>query len=319
MNNSAVNCSAYADVCVCFAANVGQSCSFCDGACVHTDEVSEKCPTSSSDFRRGQSALCGEKYLPNIVEQLPDVPGKLTSMFSSLTTSDNVTIELLSVFQVQYIEIKVSGGTVGLDVWPVSYNNEKALEQVCTDQVCKWVLRVPFVRNITFYSTVPGEEMVLENLHVPMAPYSPIDGGWGRTTDWTICSNLCGYGEQYQNRTCSSPEPSYGGLDCKPTDGFTTYISRECSLHSDCGTDWRVVLIIGWWQFVVLVVFFGRKIHGCIQAKKDEEWQLEKSRRRRFSSDFDTEVGMDEDVGPAGDDNVYYDGVGQDHHELMLQ
>jgi len=37
----------------------------------------------------------------------------------------------------------------------------------------------------------------------------PIDGGW---TDWGTCSATCGGGTQ--TRTCTNPEPQFGGLEC---------------------------------------------------------------------------------------------------------
>lgn len=43
----------------------------------------------------------------------------------------------------------------------------------------------------------------------------PIDGNWTRWTPWNTCSRLCGGGIQTRSRTCTNPQPSFGGSYCE--------------------------------------------------------------------------------------------------------
>ncbi|WAR18812.1 CADN-like protein [Mya arenaria] len=83
----------------------------------------------------------------------------------------------------------------------------------------------------------------------------PIDGGYTLWSDWDACSVTCGDGTQSRSRTCSNPEPQYGGLDCVgdstesqpcnggpcPIDGgFTPWSSWDaCSATCSEGTQSR--------------------------------------------------------------------------------
>ncbi|CAC5418366.1 Adhesion G protein-coupled receptor B2,Coadhesin,Thrombospondin-1,Adhesion G protein-coupled receptor B1,Mucin-like protein,Hemicentin-1,Adhesion G protein-coupled receptor B3,Thrombospondin-2 [Mytilus coruscus] len=44
--------------------------------------------------------------------------------------------------------------------------------------------------------------------------YCPVDGSWSEWSEWNNCTYLCGGGLQFRNRTCSDPEPQFGGKDC---------------------------------------------------------------------------------------------------------
>ncbi|MHA1483246.1 MAG: DUF7507 domain-containing protein [Candidatus Heimdallarchaeaceae archaeon] len=55
---------------------------------------------------------------------------------------------------------------------------------------------------------VPGEGIQTETCLESQCP-TAIDGGW---TEWSTCSETCGGGTQ--TRTCTNPEPQYGGADC---------------------------------------------------------------------------------------------------------
>ena len=42
----------------------------------------------------------------------------------------------------------------------------------------------------------------------------PIDGAWGDWGEWEACSVTCGGGKHSRRRTCDSPPPEFGGLNC---------------------------------------------------------------------------------------------------------
>ena len=54
----------------------------------------------------------------------------------------------------------------------------------------------------------------VENIQACNEQACPIDGGWSDFTEFGECSETCGGGEQTQTRTCTNPEPQFGGADC---------------------------------------------------------------------------------------------------------
>jgi len=58
----------------------------------------------------------------------------------------------------------------------------------------------------------------------------PIDGNWSLYGEWGHCSVPCGSGNRTRNRTCSSPEPQFGGANC--TGAFERI--QECNTFA-CG------------------------------------------------------------------------------------
>ncbi|XP_077990699.1 properdin-like [Glandiceps talaboti] len=44
-----------------------------------------------------------------------------------------------------------------------------------------------------------------------------IDGGWGRWSSWSSCSEPCNWGVRTRTRLCGSPEPANGGRHCNET------------------------------------------------------------------------------------------------------
>ncbi|CAG2239285.1 Hemicentin-1,Coadhesin,Adhesion G protein-coupled receptor B3,Thrombospondin-2,Thrombospondin-1,Mucin-like protein,Adhesion G protein-coupled receptor B1 [Mytilus edulis] len=68
----------------------------------------------------------------------------------------------------------------------------------------------------------------------------PIDGNWTNWSEWNICSKSCGGGLMLRNRTCSNPEPLFGGEDCignNTDDNFCN--TNECPVDGNW-TDWSV-------------------------------------------------------------------------------
>ena len=42
----------------------------------------------------------------------------------------------------------------------------------------------------------------------------PVNGRFGRWSNYSTCSVSCGGGVQFRERNCDSPPPKYGGEDC---------------------------------------------------------------------------------------------------------
>lgn len=80
--------------------------------------------------------------------------------------------------------------------------------------------------------------------------FCPVHGGWSVWTMWTDCSVPCGVGVQERRRSCTSPEPMYGGMFCKgdslqeqvcntgihcPVDGMWSFWSNWLPCDVPCG------------------------------------------------------------------------------------
>ncbi|XP_061184992.1 SCO-spondin-like [Saccostrea echinata] len=55
----------------------------------------------------------------------------------------------------------------------------------------------------------------------------PINGAWNSWSRWGSCTVTCGGGTQKRSRSCSSPTPQYGGLDC----AGSKQSSQTCNTH----------------------------------------------------------------------------------------
>lgn len=47
---------------------------------------------------------------------------------------------------------------------------------------------------------------------------APVDGQWGRWSEWGACDKACGYGVQQRKRLCNEPKPKHGGKACLGSD-----------------------------------------------------------------------------------------------------
>ncbi|XP_056009334.1 SCO-spondin-like, partial [Ostrea edulis] len=65
--------------------------------------------------------------------------------------------------------------------------------------------------------------------------HCPIDGVWATWGSWGTCTVTCGGGTQDRFRTCSNPNPQYGGADCPGASNST----------QDCNT--QICIIDGAW------------------------------------------------------------------------
>lgn len=61
----------------------------------------------------------------------------------------------------------------------------------------------------------------------------PLDGGWSEWDPWSDCSKLCAGGQSVRRRTCSDPEPEWGGAVCVGD----KIESKSCNEH-ECPIDW---------------------------------------------------------------------------------
>ena len=43
---------------------------------------------------------------------------------------------------------------------------------------------------------------------------APVDGHWGRWSNWGKCDKACGFGTHSRIRQCQDPPPTNGGKDC---------------------------------------------------------------------------------------------------------
>eukprot|EP00116_Pleurobrachia_bachei_P000258 sb/3460520/ len=57
----------------------------------------------------------------------------------------------------------------------------------------------------------------------------PVEGGYTAWSDWSVCSEECGGGDQSRTRTCTNPSPAHGGRAC-PEEVSTD--KRTCNLQA---------------------------------------------------------------------------------------
>ncbi|XP_027060312.1 uncharacterized protein LOC113686839 isoform X1 [Pocillopora damicornis] len=63
---------------------------------------------------------------------------------------------------------------------------------------------------------------------------APIDGHWGRWSDWGSCSKTCNDGIRKRFRRCDNPSPAHGGKNCQGYErGQEMCILKRCHLEKD--------------------------------------------------------------------------------------
>ncbi len=70
-----------------------------------------------------------------------------------------------------------------------------------------------------------------------------VDGGLTAFSDWTACSVSCANGTQSRERTCTQPEPQFGGLDCEGVlKELRACFERHCPIHCEwlSFSDWSL-------------------------------------------------------------------------------
>ncbi|KAK7492766.1 hypothetical protein BaRGS_00016071 [Batillaria attramentaria] len=94
------------------------------------------------------------------------------------------------------------------------------------------------------------------------------DGGWSPWAEWSDCSEDCGGGMQWRNRTCDEPAPSGYGADC---DGHQRE-GRQCNTHSCEGT-WSC-----WSPYSPCSVTCGQGVmtrsRQCERSKVDQNYTI---------------------------------------------
>ncbi|XP_060580092.1 tenascin-like, partial [Ruditapes philippinarum] len=58
--------------------------------------------------------------------------------------------------------------------------------------------------------------------------YCPLNGGWTQWYTWGTCSVTCAGGRQTRSRSCTNPEPQYGGAQCSGSGSGT----QDCSTQN---------------------------------------------------------------------------------------
>ncbi|KAA8580828.1 hypothetical protein FQN60_013786, partial [Etheostoma spectabile] len=64
------------------------------------------------------------------------------------------------------------------------------------------------------HSVVRAEQQSGEVLRLGKISGHTVNGAWSSWSSWSQCSRDCSRGIRSRKRTCSNPEPKYGGQTC---------------------------------------------------------------------------------------------------------
>ncbi|XP_069129224.1 properdin-like [Argopecten irradians] len=73
--------------------------------------------------------------------------------------------------------------------------------------------------------------------HCTYGTICPIDGQWGKWTEWSLCSVTCECGEKLRSRVCDNPYPEHGGMNCTGNNTDTTPCGIDMLCPGSCGKD----------------------------------------------------------------------------------
>lgn len=103
-----------------------------------------------------------------------------------------------------------------------------------------------------------------------------VNGGWSSWSSWSQCSRDCSRGIRSRKRTCSNPEPKYGGQTClgpaqeyqecniTPCPGGTCAQTHAHAVHTNStGTIKRRYLAITAWARSEVNYFDSSLVHSC--------------------------------------------------------
>jgi len=297
-------CASITDPCLCFAASSGKQCSYCSAssACLPREDVLAECADEAPEDRREKAKECGSKKIDLVASQGQEI----TWPFEG-DESNPLTIDLGTTFGVEKVKVLVLQGNVTLSVTPDSTMRDTAsLENPCPKKPhgpsCTWDLEVPFMNVLTVKSTGPFK---LGNVTAMLDSFTPLDFVIAPVGGWDECNTTCGTGMHSRVLECTPPD--FGGLPCTQANGEpfvgNQTVWRECTAFAGCETNWSVMLIVGWWQVVLVAVFFSRKIFNAVVTCRRNAADRAHARRRRFSSDFGEELGLDERLGEDMEDS----------------
>ena len=83
------------------------------------------------------------------------------------------------------------------------------------------------------------------------------DGNWTRWSPWSQCSRRCGGGVQTRSRSCTNPQPAFGGSYC---DGRSLE-KRPCNSQECWGMHITVLP-----NLLMIMLLFPRANNGCCQG-----------------------------------------------------
>ena len=65
---------------------------------------------------------------------------------------------------------------------------------------------------------------------------APLDGHWGRWSEWSSCSVTCDTGTYKRTRKCDDPEPKNNGKDCEgQSQEVGQCVMQRCGLGKTVG------------------------------------------------------------------------------------